>query len=200
MNISNELHKPQGLSHFMKALKATFKRRDIDIRQVKDSKLLHLAAEAQNQPDWQTLSGLMQKVAATPIDDITIDNSTPQDNAVRIGRNNLDDLLRSAARTSEVQLSDDSEDDDCAGFENELIGQAVTKIEIVFALSEVNVLKVYIAPDNNDILEAKMHYLPFGAPVITLLTDDELNAIREYIQPNVDFVMQAFNGTSEGWE
>jgi hypothetical protein len=200
MNISNELHKPQGLSHFMKALKATFKRRDIDIRQVKDSKLLHLAAEAQNQPDWQTLSGLMQKVAATPINDITIDNSTPQDDAVRIGRNNLDDLLKSAARASEVQLSDDFEDEDCAVFENELIGQAVTKIEIVFALSEVNVLKVYIAPDNNDILEANMHYLPFGAPVITLLTENELNAIREYIQPNVDFVMQAFNGTSEGWE
>jgi hypothetical protein len=199
MKIQNELHLPQGLSHFMKALKATFKERDIDIRQAKDSKVLHLAAEAQNQPNWQTLSALMQNTSAVPTSDKEPAHLEPETDNERIGRNNLNDLLSNAERAQQTLLSDDLDEEGSLCFEDKLIPQAITRVEVTLALSENNILKVCVDPVSNEIIEAQMHYLPFGKKIIIPLTHDELSTIKEYIKTSVDQVMQQSNATSLEW-
>lgn len=56
------LNTPSGLSGFLKNLKRAFVQENMDIRQTKDSKILHRAADAFDFESWVELSKVMESV------------------------------------------------------------------------------------------------------------------------------------------
>jgi hypothetical protein len=99
------LNTSAGLSGFLKNLKRSFVSENMDIRQTKDSKLLHRAADAMGMENWDSLKHSMDEL--TGVQDVEPESEAPYRQAAKSTLDDLLDLNNAIMRgENEEELSD----------------------------------------------------------------------------------------------
>jgi hypothetical protein len=161
---------PEGFSGFLQALKASFAKRNQDIRTTGTTKLLHAASEAQGLDNWQQLSATLSKQELPLQED---------DNTLEIAKNvsALEDIMsfcEKHAQGEDVNASDI------------LYGEAVRNIEIHFAVSSSTSLSLTIDTDG-EVLSGYLRSTGFGRgkEAITNIEDEQLAAVAEAFESKI---------------
>lgn len=123
------LNTPSGLSGFLKNLKRAFVQENMDIRQTKDSKILHRAADAFDFDSWTDLSQAMES---------ELPDESPESkelSAIEVSaQSTLDDLLKvnEAIRAGheDADLSDS------------IYGDALTRMTVTYVLGADRVIEL----------------------------------------------------------